>query len=45
MVTPELFVAMTKVGFMAPDGDCKTFDARPTGSAAVKAVASWLSSD
>ena len=27
MITPELFVAMTKVGFMAPDGRCKTFDA------------------
>ncbi len=31
MVTPELFVAMTKVGFMAPDGRCKTFDARADG--------------
>lgn len=31
MVTPELFVAMTKVGFMAADGRCKTFDARADG--------------
>jgi acyl transferase domain-containing protein/NADPH:quinone reductase-like Zn-dependent oxidoreductase/NAD(P)-dependent dehydrogenase (short-subunit alcohol dehydrogenase family) len=31
MATPELFVAMTKVGFMSPDGECKTFDARADG--------------
>ena len=31
IITPELFVAMTKVGFMAPDGRCKTFDARADG--------------
>jgi len=31
MITPELFVAMTKVGFMAPDGQCKTFDERADG--------------
>lgn len=31
MITPELFVAMSKVGFMAPDGQCKTFDAAANG--------------
>jgi acyl transferase domain-containing protein len=31
IIAPELFVAMTKVGFMAPDGRCKTFDARADG--------------
>ena len=31
MVTPELMVAMSKVGFMAPDGRSKTFDARANG--------------
>ena len=31
MITPELFVAMSKVGFMAPDGECKTFDAAADG--------------
>ena len=31
MMTPELMVAMSKVGFMAPDGRCKTFDAAADG--------------
>jgi acyl transferase domain-containing protein/NADPH:quinone reductase-like Zn-dependent oxidoreductase len=31
MITPELMVAMSKVGFMAPDGRCKTFDALADG--------------
>jgi acyl transferase domain-containing protein/NADPH:quinone reductase-like Zn-dependent oxidoreductase len=31
MVVPELSVAMSKVGFMAPDGRCKTFDASANG--------------
>lgn len=31
MVAPELTVAMSKVGFMAPDGRCKTFDAGADG--------------
>ena len=31
MITPELFVAMSKVGFFAPDGECKTFDAAADG--------------
>lgn len=31
MITPELFVALSKVGFMAPDGECKTFDATADG--------------
>ena len=31
IITPELFVAMSKVGFMAPDGRCKTFDAAADG--------------
>ena len=26
MVTPDLMVSLSKVGFMAPDGRCKTFD-------------------
>jgi acyl transferase domain-containing protein/NADPH:quinone reductase-like Zn-dependent oxidoreductase/acyl carrier protein len=26
MIGPELFVSMSKVGFMSPDGRCKTFD-------------------
>jgi acyl transferase domain-containing protein/NAD(P)-dependent dehydrogenase (short-subunit alcohol dehydrogenase family)/acyl carrier protein len=26
MITPELLVSMSKVGFMSPDGRCKTFD-------------------
>ena len=26
MIAPELLVSMSKVGFMAPDGRCKTFD-------------------
>ncbi len=31
MVTPELMVALSKVGFMAPDGRCKAFDAAADG--------------
>jgi acyl transferase domain-containing protein len=31
MIVPELLVAMSKVGFMAPDGRCKTFDAQADG--------------
>jgi len=31
IVTPELMVAMSKVGFIAPDGRCKTFDALANG--------------
>ena len=31
MLSPELMVAMSKVGFMSPDGRCKTFDARADG--------------
>ena len=31
MVTPEITVAMSKVGFMAPDGRSKTFDALADG--------------
>ena len=31
MLRPELMVALSKVGFMAPDGRCKTFDARADG--------------
>ena len=26
MITPELMISMSKLGFMAPDGRCKTFD-------------------
>jgi acyl transferase domain-containing protein/NADPH:quinone reductase-like Zn-dependent oxidoreductase/acyl carrier protein len=31
IIVPELLVSMSKVGFMAPDGRCKTFDARADG--------------
>ena len=31
VLTPELLVSMSKVGFMAPDGHCKTFDAQANG--------------
>jgi acyl transferase domain-containing protein/NADPH:quinone reductase-like Zn-dependent oxidoreductase len=31
MIAPELTVAMSKVGFMSPDGCCKTFDAHADG--------------
>ena len=31
MITPELMVSMSKVGFMAPDGRCKTFDEQADG--------------
>ncbi len=31
LVTPEPTIEMTKGGFMAPDGRCKTFDARANG--------------
>jgi acyl transferase domain-containing protein/NADPH:quinone reductase-like Zn-dependent oxidoreductase/acyl carrier protein len=31
MCAPELMIAESKVGFMAPDGRCKTFDARADG--------------
>ncbi len=31
MISPELLVSMSKVGFMAPDGRCKTFDASADG--------------
>jgi acyl transferase domain-containing protein/NADPH:quinone reductase-like Zn-dependent oxidoreductase/NAD(P)-dependent dehydrogenase (short-subunit alcohol dehydrogenase family) len=31
ILTPDLMVSMSKVGFMAPDGRCKTFDARADG--------------
>lgn len=31
ILVPELMVALSKVGFMAPDGRCKTFDAAADG--------------
>ena len=31
LITPEPTIEMTKGGFMAPDGRCKTFDARANG--------------
>ena len=31
MISPELMISMSKVGFMAPDGRCKTFDALADG--------------
>ena len=31
MIAPELLVSMSKVGFMAPDGRCKTFDEQADG--------------
>ncbi|MBI5785595.1 MAG: SDR family NAD(P)-dependent oxidoreductase [Rhodocyclales bacterium] len=31
IIAPELLVSMSKVGFMAPDGRCKTFDASADG--------------
>lgn len=31
MVTPDLMVSLSKVGFMAPDGRCKTFDQSADG--------------
>ncbi len=31
MITPNLMVSLSKVGFMAPDGRCKTFDASADG--------------
>jgi len=31
MIGPEMMVALSKVGFMAPDGRCKTFDSRADG--------------
>jgi acyl transferase domain-containing protein/NADPH:quinone reductase-like Zn-dependent oxidoreductase len=31
MIAPELLVSMSKVGFMAPDGRCKTFDEAADG--------------
>jgi acyl transferase domain-containing protein/NADPH:quinone reductase-like Zn-dependent oxidoreductase/acyl carrier protein len=33
MIAPELLVSMSKVGFMAPDGRCKAFDAAADGFA------------
>ncbi|MGQ3113899.1 MAG: polyketide synthase, partial [Brevundimonas sp.] len=33
MISPELMVSLSKVGFMAPDGRCKTFDASADGFA------------
>ena len=31
MITPELMVSMSKVGFMSPTGRCKTFDLQADG--------------
>ena len=31
MITPDLMVSLSKVGFMAPDGRCKAFDAAADG--------------
>ena len=31
IIAPELLVSMSKVGFMSPDGRCKTFDERADG--------------
>ncbi len=31
MLAPELMVAMSQLGFLAPDGRCKTFDANANG--------------
>lgn len=31
MITPELMVSMSKLGFLAPDGCCKTFDEEADG--------------
>lgn len=31
IISPELMISMSKVGFMSPDGRCKTFDAAADG--------------
>ncbi|MEP7311632.1 MAG: type I polyketide synthase [Pseudomonadota bacterium] len=31
MITPDLMISLSKIGFMAPDGRCKTFDAAADG--------------
>src|SRR5690606_32100889 len=31
IITPDLMVSMSKVGFMSPDGRCKTFEATADG--------------
>ena len=31
MITPDMMVSMSKVGFMSPDGRCKTFDSSADG--------------
>lgn len=31
ILTPDLMIAMSKVGFMSPDGSCKTFEAAADG--------------
>lgn len=31
MITPDMMISLSKVGFMAPDGRCKTFDASADG--------------
>ena len=44
MISPELLVSMAKVGFMSPDGRCKTFDAAADGYVRGEAAAWWPSS-
>lgn len=41
MVTPDLMVALSKVGFAAPDGRCKAFDARADGFGWPRRAAAW----
>ena len=38
IITPRASIAMTSVGLLAPDGNCKTFDARANGFARGESV-------
>ncbi len=44
LLSPVTTIATSRARMLSPDGRCKTFDARPTATCAVKAAACWCSS-
>ena len=39
ILSPEIYIALSRSRMLAPDGRCKTFDAAADGFAAAKAAA------
>ena len=44
LLSPAITIATSRARMLSPDGRCKTFDAAPTATYAVRAAACWCSS-